>query len=257
MNWTPTARTLVAAVGAVAALAWHAALAAEPAPAADSTHAAADSTRAAAAATAARGVRYLCLIRHGMYDSDRAGDDRSVNGLNPLGREQARLAGERLAGLGVPISAFATSDFTRARETADEIGRVLGMTATQDSILHECTPTPGRPEYSRYHTPEENARCDASLQAAWDKYARPSPDSDSHDVLVCHGNVIRWFVCKALGIDTTRYYTMEIANGSLTVIAVRSDSSTRLVIFSDVGHIPPEKQTSTGRGAGWGAPPRR
>ncbi len=192
-----------------------------------------------------------------MYDRDSTDIDRSGNGLNALGREQAHLVGERLASLGVPISAFVTSDFTRARETAEEIGRVLGITAVEDSLIHECTPTTSRPEYSLHHTPEENAQCDACLQAAWDKYARPSPDVNAYDVLVCHGNVIRWFATKALGMEITRWYAMDIANASLTVIAIRDDGSTRLAVFSDAAHIPVEKQTWTGRGAGWNPPPRK
>jgi serine/threonine-protein phosphatase PGAM5 len=192
-----------------------------------------------------------------MYDRDTTDIDRSGNGLNALGREQARLAGERLASLGVPIDAFVTSDFTRARETAEEIGRVLGMMAVEDSLIHECTPTPGRPEYTRFHTPEENAQCDAQLRMAWDRYVRPSPDGEAYEILICHGNVIRWFVCRALGLDPTQYYAMDIANASLTVIVVRGDGSTRLAAFSDVGHLPVEKQTWTGRGAGWHPPARK
>jgi len=74
-------------------------------------------------------------------------------------------------------------------------------------------------------------------------------------VLVCHGNVIRWFVAKTLAQDTNRWWGMEIGNGSLTVLAVRPDGSVRLAMFSDVGHLPLDVQTWTGRGAGWWAPP--
>jgi hypothetical protein len=45
---------------------------------------------------------------------------------------------------------------------------------------------------------------------------------------------------------------MDIANGSLTVIAVRPDGSVRLVTFSDASHLPISKQTWAGNGAGWG-----
>ena len=224
--------------------------------AADSTRAP-DSARASAVTSPARGIRYLYLIRHGMYDRDTTGTDRSMNGLNALGHAQARLLGARLAGFGVSFSSFVTSDFTRARETAGEIGRALGISAVEDTLIHECTPTTARAEYSLYHTREENALCDAQLQAAWEKYVSPSPAADAHDILVCHGNVIRWFVGKALGLEATHWYAMEIANASLTVIAVRSDGTARLVVFSDVGHIPVEKQTWTGRGMGLGAPSPR
>jgi hypothetical protein len=48
---------------------------------------------------------------------------------------------------------------------------------------------------------------------------------------------------------------MDIGNTSITVIVVRSDGSLKVASFSDVGHLPPDKQTWTGRGAGYRMPP--
>ncbi|HEY6866912.1 MAG TPA: histidine phosphatase family protein [Candidatus Eisenbacteria bacterium] len=205
-------------------------------------------------ARASSGVRYLYLVRHGDYDRDARADDRVGNGLNALGREQARKIGERLARLPVRPTSLVSSDFTRARETCDIMGQVLRMAPSRDSLLRECTPTsdtgPGHAG-----EPDEGEPCDARLEAAWARYARPAPGADARDVLVCHGNVIRWFVSRALGADARRWRAMEIANASLTVIVVRADGSTRLAMFSDVGHLPVEDQTWTGRGAGWTASP--
>lgn len=72
-----------------------------------------------------------------------------------------------------------------------------------------------------------------------------------HDVLVCHGNVIRWFVSRVLSGNGRLWRGMAIANASIAVIAVRADGSTRVAAFSDTGHIPADKQTWTGDGAGW------
>lgn len=203
------------------------------------------------------GVRYVYLIRHGMYDRDDRVDDRVGNGLNALGREQAQLIGARLAKLPVRMTSLVSSDYTRARETADIMGRALGMTPRRDSLLHECTPSSERVSLMSHHPGEEAGPCDSTLSAAWAKYVRPSPGTDAHDVLVCHGNVIRWFVSRSLGMDTRHWSRMDIANASLTVIAVRADSTTRLVMFSDVGHLPVDQQTWTGTGAGWGNPAAR
>ena len=95
------------------------------------------------------------------------------------------------------------------------------------------------------------AECEANLNAAWSKYFVPTPDADTHDLLVCHGNVTRWMVARALGMDLKSWTHFDIGNASLTIIAVRPDGSTRLVMYSDVGHIPVAEQTWTGRGAGW------
>jgi len=199
----------------------------------------------------ATGIRYIYLIRHGMYEHERHVDDRVGNAMNALGHEQAVLVGKRLAALPVKMTLFVSSDYTRARETAEDMGKVLGMAPAQDSLLHECTPTTERADIVQDYTAAEFAACDANLLAAWDKYVRPSPEKDAHDVLVCHGNVIRWFVSKAVKNDTRNWSTMDIGNASVTVIAVRADGTTRLVMYSDVGHLPPEKTTWTGRGAGW------
>ncbi len=218
----------------------------------------ADSTPAAPAASStpaaepSRGVRFVYLIRHGSYDRADSLDDRIANGLNTLGREQVTLLARRLAALPVKARLLVTSDFTRARETADDIGAVLGMKFELDTLIEECTPRSLDPGRGRDHVAAEVDLCETKLQAAWEKYFRPSPGADAHDLLVCHGNGIRWFVSKALGNDVRRWTSLDIANASLTIIAVRADGTTRLVLYSDVGHLPLEKQTWAGRGGGWG-----
>lgn len=77
------------------------------------------------------GIHYVYMIRHGIYDRDStATDDRVANGLNALGREQARLAGERLAALPIHFDRLVSSEFLRAAQTADEMGAVMKMKPT-------------------------------------------------------------------------------------------------------------------------------
>lgn len=206
-----------------------------------------------------KGVHYLYLIRHGDYDreADPDADDVTHNGLNEIGRLQARRVGARLAALPRRPHALITSPFRRARETAAEISAALGMPATVDTLLHECTPRAERADYMKNHTPEDIAACDSNLAAAWRVYAVASPDSDRRDVLVCHGNVIRWMVARALCGDPRGWPRMDIANASITVLAVRADGSVRLVCFSDSGHLAVEEQTWAGPGPGWGSARRR
>jgi serine/threonine-protein phosphatase PGAM5 len=200
------------------------------------------------------GTRYLLLIRHGIYDYDSTADDRIGNPLNPRGREQARAVAERLRGLDVARLRLVSSDFTRARETADTIGRVLAIAPLRDTLLRECTPTQ-QPPATRPGAAAEAIACDTTLSRAWARYAVPAA-ADAHDVLVCHGNVIRWFVAQALGLPPGRWRAMDIGNASVTVIAVRADGTVRLVAYCDVGHLAPGFQTWSGRGWGLGAAAR-
>jgi serine/threonine-protein phosphatase PGAM5 len=205
---------------------------------------------------APQGIRFVTLIRHAIYDRVDSLDDRVANGLNVLGREQANILGKRLAKLPVKPRLLATSDLKRARETADVIGALLSVKTVEDSLLAECTPPSSRPGLDEKQDPKEMASCLANLESAWAKYFRPSPDENAHDLLVCHGNVIRWFVNRALANDVRHWTSLDIANASITVIAVRPDGTTRLIVFSDVGHLPVEKQTWAGSGPGWGKPAR-
>jgi serine/threonine-protein phosphatase PGAM5 len=222
-----------------------AALAAPAARAADPTM-----TAAPRADASAPGTRVLYLVRHGIYDHQDPADERVGKKLNALGREQARLAGVRLRGLGVAFDSVRTSTFTRAMETGDIIAKELGLPVVRDSLISECTPPSTRPDI-KWATPGEADSAQAQLEAAWAKYARPSPSGALNQMLVCHGNVIRWFVTRALGVDTKQWAQMELANGGITVVAVRPDGATRLLLFNDIAHVPPASQTWAGRGPGW------
>lgn len=203
------------------------------------------------------GVHYVYLIRHGMYDYDSTvTDDTKGNRLNALGHEQARLTGARFKSLPVKVNALVTSPYLRALETAQDMGTVMGMKPVVDTLIHECTPRfESRPEYGRIASDEEMLACEANLNAAFARYFAPTPTADTYDVLVCHGNVIRWLVSKAMGLDPLMWRRFLLGNGSITALAVAPDGTVRLAAYSDTGHLPVDKQTWTGKGAGWMAPP--
>ena len=72
----------------------------------------------------------LILIRHGESNTTvarRIGGFRTCSGLSPLGREQAERLRDRLASTGeIAADALISSQFARARETAEIIAPALG-----------------------------------------------------------------------------------------------------------------------------------
>lgn len=190
------------------------------------------------------GIHYVYLVRHGVYDPDPdATSDSTGNGLNALGHEQARLIGARLAALPIHFDRLVSSGFLRAVQTSDEMGALMHMTPTRDAVLNECTPTSSDPHVMQGENPADIAMCDSMRVLQWQRYFTPTPDRDTYDVLVCHGNIIRWTFLRACGADTRAWAKLHIGHASLTIIAVRPDGSIRPMAFSDVGHIPPAKQT--------------
>jgi len=93
----------------------------------------------------------------------------------------------------------------------------------------------------------EKEKCVENLEKAFAKYFISSPDeSDRNDLIVCHGNVIRYFVTKVLKVDSMSWLQMSITNCSLTIIRIMPDGSMKLDTFSDYGHIPENLRTFTG-----------
>ena len=191
-----------------------------------------------------RGLRTIILVRHGVYDETDTRDAEVGKALLPEGREQARLTGRRLADWPAHIDVLRASTMTRARETAEIIARELpGLASVPDRELRECEPPGTHRATMSGLEPGDVDSCAARLDGDFARYFRPSPGRDSTEVLVCHGNVIRWLTCRALGADPKLWLGMSVANCSLTVIQVRPDGTCKITGVGDRGHLPVALQT--------------
>jgi len=195
-----------------------------------------------------KGVRTIYLIRHGQYDHD---DDRSSDigkALVPLGIAQSKLVANRLKSLPVKMSSLISSTMTRARQTAMIIKQDFPeLDLQQTRLIRECTPPTWRKDVMDGEDPEELKKCTDNLDAAFSKYFIPSTDKeDRHDIIVCHGNVIRYFVTKVLKVETMSWLQMTIGNCGLTVVSIKPNGSMKLISFNDMGHIPSNLRTVSG-----------
>lgn len=205
-------------------------------------------TAGAVLPTADQPIRTLYLIRHGEYVHDKDCDEYTGCELDALGREQAALVAARLKAMPVAFSSLQSSPMTRARQTADIIALSFpDLKPIRHDDIHECTPTTRRQDIMDGLEPGEAAACDAQLQAAAARLLTPATAGhDEHDIVVCHGNVIRWLVCRVLGVDPQAWLQMSIANCSVTIVQVKADGACKLISFADSGHIPWERTTYPG-----------
>lgn len=194
------------------------------------------------------GSRTIYLIRHGDYYSEDKRDPDVGKELVPLGIAQTRLLSTRLRSMGINFNSITSSTMTRARQTAMIINEEFPLLSLQQSkLIRECTPPTWREDIIADESEIDLNECVENLEKAFKEYFIPSQDEkDRHDIIVCHGNVIRYFVTKVLNVNTMAWLQMTIGNCSLTIVKVRSNGSMKLVSFSDVGHIPSNMQTSTG-----------
>ena len=194
------------------------------------------------------GIRTIYLIRHGEYDQSDTSDAEVGKKLTPLGIAQARLLSNRLKGMEVEFTSLTSSTMTRARETAMAINEVFPELKLQQSpLISECIPPTWRKDIMADETESDLNMCAKNLETAFTEYFLPSPDgNDRNDIIVCHGNVIRYFVTKILKADPMSWLQMSITNCSLTIVRVLPDGSMKLDAFSDYGHIPENMRTFTG-----------
>jgi len=194
-------------------------------------------------------TRHLILVRHGQYNLDGKTDIERT--LTDLGREQARLTGLRLKELSLPYTRLVQSTMTRATETASIISRQLASVIEMKScdFLREGAPIPPdppvghwRPEAKQFY--EDGARIEAAFRRYFHR-ADPDQKKDSYEVIVCHANVIRYFICRALQFPPEAWLRFSLHNCSLTWIAIRPSGRVSVYAIGDIGHMPPSKMTTT------------
>lgn len=182
-------------------------------------------------------TRYLVLIRHGQYVSDQARSEQ----LTQLGRLQAEKTAERLKQMPHKFDRILYSDMPRATETAEIISKTLPeVPRKMCSMLREgAPPVHPSPKLSRAND-ERSFRDGARIEAAFRQYFhRPDKDQeeDSYELIICHANVIRYFICRALQLPPQAWLRMSIAHCGITIFAIRQDGRVSLRAMGDTGHL--------------------
>lgn len=185
-------------------------------------------------------ARVIVLVRHGNYTPDPKVDPRVGPPLNPIGVAQANLTGSRLAELGEHFDALYVSPMQRARDTAAVIARDLpGSVFKVDDDLAECIPLTWRTDVTKDVKPAELAACKARLDRVFEHYFRLSHGHAKNVLLVCHGDVIRYLVMRALGVDTKAWLEMSVRNASITRIGIEADGRFKVIEVGEDGFMPP------------------
>ena len=199
---------------------------------------------AQAAEPSAPAARTIVLVRHGHYLADPAADPNLGPHLSPLGVAQAHLLGARLAGLPVRFDALYVSPLQRARDTAAAIGEDFpGRRFTVLDDLAECTPPVRDARIMASEKPADLAACQAQLDRIFAAHFKPAEGKEQTELFVCHGNVIRYLVTRALGVDSTAWLGMSVSHASITRIRIEASGSIKIIAVGDVGHLPPNLLT--------------
>jgi serine/threonine-protein phosphatase PGAM5 len=176
-------------------------------------------------------------MRHGQYEEQTSG------ALTPLGRKQAAKTADALKRLEVEI--VWTSTLLRAEQTAAiVIAKQKRAHLKRTDLLCEVVPTK-LPRHVKLRIPVDAARVKDDRRRADQAFAKlfRAARSENTEIVVCHGNLIRYFVCCALGIERKLWMRLDSSHCGLTEFRVLPHGVVRVVRYNDVGHIPLEMRT--------------
>lgn len=192
-------------------------------------------------------TRHIILIRHGQYDETHKDD--SLRTLTALGRRQAEKTGERLSDLLEKDARvrIRCSTMTRAKETFDIIKAYLPRAhcVEPDSRLAEGRPAqaiPGRP-FDDKVLDADGPRIEAAFRSLFYRATDDLGADHDFDIVVCHGNVIRYFVMRALQLPPEAWLRLCTFNCSMTYFVVRPSGSVSLRAMGDISHLPKDLLT--------------
>lgn len=194
--------------------------------------------------------REILMVRHGQYESGGS--------LTALGREQAALTGVRLKQVlaGKHVRRIFHSNLPRARETAEIIQQQFSPNIIQlreSALLAEAIPAEPDPPCAECpeYVPAEGRRLEQGFRTF---FARPPekpenqltngpPHPISVDIIVGHGNCIRFFLCRAMQLDPRFWLRMSVFNCGISWVDLDADGVVSVRAVGDTGHLPPHQIT--------------
>lgn len=203
------------------------------------------------------GKMRLILIRHGESELNSAGIFQGGDldpALSPLGRRQAKALGERFKSEN--LKAIYSSALRRARETAEEIAQICGLTFQPLPELNEFDYgfLTGQP--INEITMGELNKIIARWKAGEVDFAVPQGESpviaqarampviksiiekypSGAVAVVAHAQINRIILASLLGIGLSRHREIHQNNASASIIDINGTEVTRIVI-NDTSHL--------------------
>ena len=158
----------------------------------------------------------------------------STAGLTAKGREQARVTAKKLRTL--DASEIHYSTILRARETAMIIAREFSdLVARPTNLLREL-PNLGPVDDEQWRaTFTEGKR---RGERAFTRFVQPTRRKQRIEILVTHGNLIRYFACRVLGIEPEKWSKLGTKHCGITVLSVTSSENVEMICYGDPAEFP-------------------
>ena len=203
------------------------------------------------------GVRVL-LVRHGetVWNQENRWQGQADTPLSQTGYDQARQLARRLQNEERPIRAIYTSDLSRARDTADILGQVLGVTPLETAAWREMdigtwsglttseVATRHAEEWARLRQGEDLPRGGGETFAEFQGRLVQSSQRFIRDhrgeqiIVVTHGGAVRAFLLHCRGLDMNQFGQIEkIGNTGISEVSLFPNGETEIHTINSIVHL--------------------
>lgn len=183
--------------------------------------------------------RYLYLIRNGHY----AREDQGDGSLTELGQRQVQLTAQALHGF--PFRNLSYSPHQQVRETATIFAQRFQIPSQETELLRQYDEQMKFGTLSRSMLMNAHAVQQQQLEAAVQHFIVPPPDEDWQEIIVCHANIIRDLICRALGVNPATWAHMLINHCGISCLSVDEQGTVELLSYNDVNHLPDNLHTES------------
>lgn len=195
------------------------------------------------------GHRHVVFVRHAQPE---AGDSEGGSKhLTRKGMHQAELTGQRLQALFGSVGAIYHSGSGEAEATVKVLRGYMGKDCVvrESALFAEGLPTIPSPRPAALGVvSDEELLCDSSraegaFRALMWRPTGECPEKASVEVVVGHGNVIRYLTCRAVQLPPTAWSRLAAYHCAVTWLDLDCEGDVMLREFGGVGHLPPELVT--------------
>ncbi len=191
------------------------------------------------------GYRIIYLIRNGQYDREAVDPQTNIGAsLTEIGREQAAITAKAIRDL--PIVAASCSPYQQIVETAQILVQPFeGFEAKETHLLREydlllqMLDERDHRDIVRFMAVNREAQ----LDLAFATFFKPSPEDEIQEFIVCHDNIIRNLICRAVGVSPETWMHMMINNCGISCVLIHPDGKMEVTAFNDTKHLPEHLKT--------------
>ncbi len=191
----------------------------------------------------------IYLIRHCHPDyrtRDALGDQNMP--LSKLGKEQRKLLNKKLKQIN--LDKIYASEFTRARETAEDFARKNKKKIFTNPRLNEVDWVDWykvkyfrMSERTRTKKIHQYRKLDTEIHKLHGQARRTLAEIHKKNKgkrvgLFCHGNIIRAMVTSVLHTDVIGFLSLEVYQSSVTKIVIDRDGYIKINYINNIGHLP-------------------